>query len=494
MANLATQAFTEHLQTLFRAGTCAGLSDGELLDRFLSGRDEAGELAFEALVTRHGPMVLRVCHNLLDDPHDLHDAFQAVFLVLARRGGAIRSRESIGSWLYGVAVRVGARARVTAIRRRVRDRRTTQAAQAIAAAVTREDDILSIERNDGAEVVHQEVSRLPEKYRAPIVLCYLEGLTHDEAAARLSWPVGTVRSRLSRARETLRNRLNRRGVTASIAIGPVSAWLAGERVATSATVATAAAASCSTIPKELPAAVARIVSRIAAGQTPAAASLSVTSLTLARGVLKTMMLKKLTVIACALFPLGLIVLGGGAFLAQKSKAQDQAPPAAASAQDARPAAKTDPPKPAEVDPLVQQLLEAARQRVEAQRAFYEEGRITVDRFVDACQQLEIVELKTAKSDAEQLAIRQRHVGRLKEIETREKADLNLGRGTVADVAEVTFRRLQAELDLKISPTKSPDIDSLLRRVSELERKVDQLQKQRGEKPSIRLASLVERGG
>ncbi|MFI5456597.1 MAG: RNA polymerase sigma factor [Isosphaerales bacterium] len=283
MANVPAQAFTEHLRTLFSAGTCAGLSDGELLDRFMSGRDEAGELAFEALVTRHGPMVLRVCRNLLDDPHDVHDAFQAVFLVLARRGGAIRSRESVGSWLYGVAVRVAARARVTAIRRRVRDRRTTQAAQEIAAAGPQQDDSSSIERNDGADVVHQEVSRLPEKYRAPIVLCYLEGLTHDEAAARLSWPVGTVRSRQSRARETLRNRLNRRGVTASTAIGPLSAWLAGERVASSATVPTAVAAFSTTISRELPAAIARTVSKIAAGQTPAAVSLSVTSLALARG-------------------------------------------------------------------------------------------------------------------------------------------------------------------------------------------------------------------
>ena len=359
MANGPAHAYTEQLQTLFSVGTCAGLSDGELLDRFMSGRDEAGELAFEALVTGHGPMVLRVCRNLLDDPQDVHDAFQAAFLVLARRGSAIRNRESVGSWLYGVAVRVAARARVAAIRRRIRDRRTTRAAQAIAAAGPQQSETSSIERNEGADIVHQEVSRLPEKYRAPVVLCYLEGLTHDEAAALLSWPVGTVRSRLSRARETLRNRLNRRGVTASTAIGPVSAWLAGERVASSATVATAALSS-TTIPRELPAAIAQIVSRIAAGQTPAAVSLSVTSLALARGVLKTMMLKKLTVAVCALLPLGIIVLGGGAFLVQRSRAQDHAPPAAALGQGARPTATTDPPNPAEVDPLVQQLLEAAQ--------------------------------------------------------------------------------------------------------------------------------------
>ena len=202
MTNAPAQVFTDHMQVLFGVGTCAGLTDGQLLERFMAGRDEAGDLAFEALVTRHGPMVMRVCRNVLDDPHDVHDAFQAVFLVLARRANAIRNRQSVGSWLYGVAVRVSARARVAAIRRQIRDRRTIGAAQAIAAVVPNQDDASPIERNDRAEVVHQELSRLPEKYRAPVVLCYLEGLTHDEAAARLSWPVGTVRSRLARAQRS----------------------------------------------------------------------------------------------------------------------------------------------------------------------------------------------------------------------------------------------------------------------------------------------------
>jgi RNA polymerase sigma-70 factor (ECF subfamily) len=91
------------------------MTDGQLLERFLAGRNEGGELAFEALVMRHGPMVMRVCRNLVGDPNDVHDAFQAVFLVLARRASAIRDRESVGSWLYGVAARVAARARASAI-------------------------------------------------------------------------------------------------------------------------------------------------------------------------------------------------------------------------------------------------------------------------------------------------------------------------------------------------------------------------------------------
>ena len=130
MAGATVRAVHEPFQTLFGAGTCAGLSDRDLLARFIAGRDEAGELAFEVLVKRHGPMVQGVCRHVLDDPSDVHDSFQAVFLVLARRAGAIRNRDSVASWLYGVALRVAARARVSAIRRGVRDRRTARAARA----------------------------------------------------------------------------------------------------------------------------------------------------------------------------------------------------------------------------------------------------------------------------------------------------------------------------------------------------------------------------
>ena len=211
---------------LFGAGTCAGLTDGELLERFRASRDEGGERAFEALVTRHGPMVMGVCRNILNDPTQTSTTRSRRFSWCWRAGpDAIRKSESVGSWLYGVAVRVAARGRVASIRRQIRDRRTIAAAGTVAAVATESRSAPSIDRDDGAAIVHQEVVRLPEKYRAPIVLCYLEGLTHDEAAARLSWPVGTVRSRLSRARDRLRSRLTRRGVTAPSTFGPMAAWL-----------------------------------------------------------------------------------------------------------------------------------------------------------------------------------------------------------------------------------------------------------------------------
>ncbi len=266
MPHATSKGLTDHLQVLFSVGSCAGLTDGELIERFEAVRDEGGERAFEALVSRHGPMVMGVCRNFLRDPGDVHDAFQATFLVLARRAGAIRNRDSVGSWLYGVAIRVASRARATSIRRQVRDRRTIAAA-AIATHSPESKTAETVESIEGGAIVHQEIDRLPEKYRAPIVLCYLEGLTHDEAASRLSWPVGTVRSRLSRARDTLRSRLNRRGLAVPTTLGPVAAWLIGDATATTAS-------AVSVLPSHLAPSVARSATRFAVGQPAAAGSLS----------------------------------------------------------------------------------------------------------------------------------------------------------------------------------------------------------------------------
>lgn len=205
------------LTTLFNVGTVRGLSDGQLLERFLVRESEAAELAFTALVERHGPMVLRVCRRVLTDPHDAQDAFQATFLVLARRGGSVKRRDSLASWLHGVAIRVAGCARKSAARRRVHEQRR---AGRVAEAVPAPDD----DAADLGSVLHEELAGLPERYRTPVVLCYLEGLTCEEAASRLGWPVGTVKSRLARAREQLRGRLVRRGL-GSVGVG---AWLSAE--------------------------------------------------------------------------------------------------------------------------------------------------------------------------------------------------------------------------------------------------------------------------
>ncbi len=198
-----------HIHTLFNVGTVGGLTDGQLLDRFTTGTGEAAELAFAALVERHGPMVLRVCQSVVRQPHDAQDAFQATFLVLVRKASSIRNRDSLASWLHGVACRIAASARVATARRQRHERRAAEQAMT---SVEAED------RDDLASVLHKELDRLPEKYRAPIVLCYLESLTHEQAAQKLRWPVGTVRSRLARGREQLRGRLTRRGLALSVGL------------------------------------------------------------------------------------------------------------------------------------------------------------------------------------------------------------------------------------------------------------------------------------
>ncbi len=200
----------KQIETLFRTGTAGGLTDGQLLERFVQHRDEA---AFAALVDRHAAMVLRVCRQVLGDDHDAQDASQATFLVLACRAGSIGRRESVGCWLHGVALRVAAKARVAAARRRAHERRV--AAMTAGRLI---EELPTTEDRDRWTSLHEELGRLPETFRAPLVLCYLEGLTQEQAAARLDAPLGTIQSRLARGRAKLKARLERRGVDASLAI------------------------------------------------------------------------------------------------------------------------------------------------------------------------------------------------------------------------------------------------------------------------------------
>src|SRR5579885_568492 len=208
-------ALRSDMEVLFTTGTATGLTDLQLLERFLSGGEAAGEAAFTALVKRHGPMVLRVCRCELHDLHAAEDAFQATFLILARRACTIRDGVALASWLYGVARRVARRARLDRARRAARKRRS--------ASVIRDEGRDAPEPPEWLPEIQEEVNRLPERYRAPIVLCYLEGRTHEEAAGQLGIPVGTVKIRLSRGRERLRGRLIRRGLAPALIAPSLSA-------------------------------------------------------------------------------------------------------------------------------------------------------------------------------------------------------------------------------------------------------------------------------
>ncbi|WP_435019326.1 sigma-70 family RNA polymerase sigma factor [Tundrisphaera sp. TA3] len=201
------------LGMVLERGTLAGLSEVDLLRRFTDGAGADAELAFESLVRLHGPMVMRVCRSILADHHDAQDAYQATFLILARRAGSIRKAGSLAPWLHGVALRVSRAARADSARRRAHERR---AASLVPDSVEGDPD------QESAALVHEGLGRLPDRYRTPMILCDLEGLTHDAVAARLGWPVGTVKSRLSRGRLRLRGYLARRGLAPG---GQSSAWL-----------------------------------------------------------------------------------------------------------------------------------------------------------------------------------------------------------------------------------------------------------------------------
>jgi RNA polymerase sigma factor (sigma-70 family) len=286
----------KYLSALFEDGTPAGLGDRELLERFAGGlaaSSEAAEAAFAALVARHGAMVLRVCRAVLGDRHEAEDAFQATFLVLASRARSIRRGDSVGSWLHGVALRVSARARSRAARRRHHERRRAEMTN----RATEAGDGSPSPDADLDRVVQEEIGRLPEKFRAAVVLCYIEGLTHETAAAQLGCPVGTIRSRLSSARERLQRRLIRRGVA------PMAVTLAGpasllESVPTGVTV-----------PAALTETTIRGALRIGMGHGALAGIVSAEAVALTEGVLKTMMISKLTLVATTILVAGLMTTG-----------------------------------------------------------------------------------------------------------------------------------------------------------------------------------------
>jgi RNA polymerase sigma factor (sigma-70 family) len=261
--------------------------DGQLLERFLARHDEG---AFEVLVRRHGAMVLATCRRVLRNSHDAEDAFQATFLLLARRAAAVRQRGSLGSFLYAVARNTALHARRAAARRKAKE------ANAMPRPEPRQDAW------DGLrEALDEELARLPEKYRVPVLLCDLEGLTRKQAARRLGVPEGTVAGRLARARALLARRLSRHGPALSGAALAVA--LSGEASAA--------------VPATLVGLTVRVAALVAAGQAPV---VTTAAGALMKEVMKTMLLTKLKLAVGALMVAA--ALGAGSLI---YRAAGQAP-------------------------------------------------------------------------------------------------------------------------------------------------------------------------
>ncbi len=287
MPGASSSEVLRHLDTLFHCGTTGQLSDGELLNRFVARRDKVAEAAFAALVERHGPMVLGVCRRVLGNRHAAEDAFQATFLVLARKASAIARREQLASWLYGVARHIALDARARVIRQQAKEKRLVS--------------MLPVERPEEIETselrasLDEELARLPERYRAAIVLCELEGLTRRQAAGRLGVSEGTLSSRLARAKEQLRGRLTRRGLALS------AASLASAFTQEAHSTIVAPALVDSTI---------RVATLVAAGSSLAGV-VSTSVATLTEGVLKAMLFAKLKLIVLGVVTAGLVTTGAG---------------------------------------------------------------------------------------------------------------------------------------------------------------------------------------
>jgi RNA polymerase sigma factor (sigma-70 family) len=296
----------QFVRAIFTDGVAAELSDRQLLERFTRGADadaSSAEPAFGALVAGHGPMVLRVCRAAIGDEHEAQDAFQAVFLVLVHKARSLWVRDSPGPWLHAVALRVSAHARARVSRRRFHERRyATTARRSVVDQEVSDDDSIA--------ALHEELGRLPESCRKAMVLCDLEGLTHEEAAVRLGWPVGTVKSRQARGRDRLRERLARRG------FAPLSGGVA---------VLLAAGHGRAEVPDSLGAVTVKVAVLVAKGSTVAGLG-SAATVFLTRAALKAMFVSRVRVAAVV----GLLLYGAVTTtgFAIQSGARSQDPPAA----------------------------------------------------------------------------------------------------------------------------------------------------------------------
>jgi RNA polymerase sigma factor (sigma-70 family) len=286
VATAPTDTVIRHLRRATLQQDGAGRTDAQLLVSFIDRKDEA---AFEALVRRHGPMVFGVCRRVVRNHHDAEDAFQAAFLVLARKAASVRPGERLASWLHGVALRTAMKAKGITARRKGREKQVPEMPEPDAA---RQDPWPDLQ-----PLLDQELSGLPENYRLPILLCDLEGKTIKEATRQLGWPQGTLAGRLARARKLLAKRLVNRGVVLSA--GPLAAVVSRN-------------AASAAVPASLMRSTVKAAAMISAGQATVDAVVAARVAILTEGVLKLMLLSKLKTVTAKLLLVALLCGSAGA--------------------------------------------------------------------------------------------------------------------------------------------------------------------------------------
>jgi RNA polymerase sigma factor (sigma-70 family) len=418
-------------------------ADGQLLARFLASRDEC---AFAALVRRHGPMVLGVCRRVLRHTQDAEDAFQAAFLVLARKAALVRRREAVGSWLYAVAYRTA---------RRLRDMRTRRQATERQLDALPHPHAAPTEPQDWRPLLDKALSLLAEKHRAPVVLCDLQGLSRREAARQLGVPYGTLSARLAAGRRLLAQRLSRRGVTLSG--GALAAVLAE-------------GAACAQVPRALVLATAKAASLVAAGHLAAVAT-PVAALTM--GVLRAMWITKVKVLVGAV--LAVAALGAGvAYHSEAARAEQVVQASPAKPRSELEALRRE-------NELLKLNLEVVLEKVRSQekelRALrgkaagpqvgFDSDSLALDaqrRILNRILEEKALELQQGTKD-NRLDLRQRRDAKNKEVELKQRPD--------SDGVRLAEEALRALRDAKDEPSRRRALEALDRALRTLrEQKAD----------------------
>jgi RNA polymerase sigma factor (sigma-70 family) len=426
------RSFLQNIEALFDGGVIGEQTDRQLLQLFADRDPMAAELAFTVLVRRHGPMVFRACRAILRDPHAAEDAFQATFLVLARKAGGLWVRGSLGPWLLSVARRVAYCARTDASRQRAHER--TAAERAAPATVDPGWD-------DRDAILHEELVRLPEKYRTAVVLCDLEGLTQEQAARQLGWPDGTVRSRLARGRERLRERLTRRGMAPAVV-------LAGQRPLIDLTSVALVQSTVQGALRHVPGQA--LGSMAAAGVVPAAVA------TLAEKGMRTMLFARSKTLGWAL-----VLLGGGTagVLAFAQRQKEPAKPDAPKAQ-----AVAGAPSPRQGRALLEARIETAREIINRELDLFGDPRAATnmgDRMPTWSRRLMEDRLRLADTPGARLDAIREHRNRMISLERQISRSTESG-ATIqpAEAFKVKYYRLEADqllAEAGVDPAKEPPV-------------------------------------
>jgi len=413
-------------QTLLR-GEGASFTDGKLLERFVSHRDQA---ALEVLIRRYGPMVWGVCRRILANHHDAEDAFQATFLVLVRKAGSIKPREMVGNWLYGVARQTALKARATAAKRRAREKQVTDMPDP---AVTEQQDL----RHDLQPLLDQELSRLPARYRAVIVLCDLGAKTRTEAAQQIGVPEGTVASRLVRARAMLAKRLARHGLP--VAGGTLAMVLSQQ-------------AAPASVPTSVLSSTIKAASLLAAGN---AAVISDEVAALTEGVLTAMFLNKLKSMMVVLL-LILSGLGSGLLIVAAVAAEQKPQQPAGDAKEKVVLADEGKPN-KKIMELMRKRLDAAKTTWNSRADLFVAGKIKVapQELIDASERLTKSQLDMTDIAADQLRILESQFDRMRLVHRRLEQLFEGGDIGKSEVIEAEFALYDAEIALERFKAKLP---------------------------------------